>query len=101
MTESTIVKIIASAFIAAVFGINIKIIWDWLNVIKIDKKELSTVVNDIKTLKTSLDSMKDKIERLSRVVIGNGAPENSIVFRITSIEEFMKEIRKLKESRGL
>jgi len=94
MSESVILKMLVGLILAGIFGLNAKIVWDWLTRYRVNS-------SDVTNIKDNLERLTEKIDKLSSVVVGNGDPEISVVFRLAKIEEFMKEIKKKKESLGL
>ncbi len=94
MTSSVILKMIIGIFLTGIFGLNVKIVWDWLTRYRVNS-------GDVANIKDKLETLTQKIDKLSNVVVGNGKPEDSVLFRITRIEEFMAELKKKKESLGL
>ncbi len=108
MNEVLILKTILGVFVITVAGLNSKILWDYFSKPKENKANIeklacniTTLLPDIVKLTKTVEDLAKKTERLSQVVMGNGNIENSIVFKIAKIESFMKELQKIKESRGL
>lgn len=73
MSETIVLKLICAAFVTFLFSLNAKIIWDWM-----------------KNRRTS----EKKIDQILKILVGNGSPEDSLVFRIAQIELFIKELKK-------
>lgn len=108
MTEALLLKIVIGVFVSSAAALNVKIIWNSFNKPKenkvdIDKLgcDIKNIMPDIVKLTEKIEELSTKTENLSKVVMGNGDIRNSIAFKIASIEEFMKEMKKIKESRGL
>lgn len=108
MNEAIILKMVIGVFLVTIAGLNSKILWDYFSKPKENKADIerlacniTTLLPDIIKLTKTVEDLAKKTERLSQVVMGNGDIENSIVFKIAKIENFMKDLQKIKESRGL
>ena len=101
MTESVALKMLLGAFLATACGLNAKIIWDWLSRPKNNNSEICTIKDEMAKINPEIDDIKEKLAKISKTLSGNGEVEKSIIFRLTSIEQFIKELQRVKESRSL
>ena len=118
MNEAVFVKMIIGCFLTLAFGLNAKILWDWLlnRNKKINYKECSATVEDVEHLKDNitvindclsnvrqkLEEISNKLEHLSKIIIGNGTIDKSLVYRIAYLEETVKEIKeKIRQDKNI
>ena len=98
MNEISILRILIGI---GIFGINAKIIWDWMTKDRVSKSCIDVINVELTTISENTNELTEKLNKLHEVIIGNGKPEESIVFRVAQIEEAIKDYKKLKESKGL
>jgi len=97
MNDSEVLKVLIGVVVAGIFGLNVKIIWDWLCSAKNNK----TDIDALKKETSMICEINKKTEKIHSALFGNGSVEKSIVYRVAAIEDFVKDIKKIKESRGL
>lgn len=97
MNESDILKIVVGIVVTGIFGLNVKIVWDWLCSTKINKKDIDKLKKEV----SGISEITKKTEKAYSAIFGNGTIDKSIAYRITAIEDFIKELKKIKENRGL
>lgn len=88
MTDAILLKIVIGAVFTIMAGIQVRIAWDWLN----KPKENKEVQKRLSAIEKSLNDLKE-------IIIGNGKPEPSIIFRLVQIESFIDDLKKPKDYR--